>query len=437
VGGFYAPKPFPEILLLRTYFFDLWVKKTFQESLRAYRLWKSQASLHQLPPTSLLPSIHLHLAEMGSQDLPKTMKAFVLEEFNTPYALRDLPVPTIEDPDDILIRVEAGSYCHTDAVVAMGTVIQPPLPHVGCHEYAGTVVTLAPGKQVSHGLRVGDRVAVSGRGNHVCGVCRECRDPSEVLPDEPGFSVYCPLSGAGLGVDRLGGFREYAVVDARQVAVIPEGMSAVEVAPLMCAGLTIYAALKKCELTAGQRVGIMGCGGGLGHLGLQFATKMGLRTAGVDIAPRSLQLATDLATGATIIDASKQTAKEARQQMGKDDGLSLESEMGLDAVLVLPESQKSFQYGIDLLRNGGLVVLVSFPPEGFHIDAGDFVFRRIRLVGSLIGSNRAMVEMLEFCVKENVKAKTTTFPFLRLNDLVDAYHSGVPGKLVVDMSLAA
>ncbi|KAI1609676.1 alcohol dehydrogenase [Exophiala viscosa] len=292
------------------------------------------------------------------------MKAFVLEEFNTPYALRELSVPTVQDPDDILIRVEAGSYCHTDAVVAMGTVIRPPLPHVGCHEYAGIVVALAPGKAVSHDLQVGDRVAVSGRGNHVCGVCRECRSPSEVLPDESGFSVYCPLSGAGLGVDRLGGFREYAIVDARQVARIPE-------APLMCAGLTIYAALKKCELTAGQRVGIMGCGGGLGHLELQFATKMGLRTTGVDIAPRSLQFARDLATGAIIIDASKQTAKEARQQMGKDDGLNLESEMGLDAVLILPESQKSFQYGIDMVRNGGLAVVISFPPEGFHVDAGD------------------------------------------------------------------
>ncbi|KAK5035522.1 hypothetical protein LTS07_002961 [Exophiala sideris] len=374
---------------------------------------------------------------MGSQDLPTEMKAFLLEKFKTPYALREVPVPTLEDADDILIRVEAGSYCHTDAVVAMGTVVLPPLPHVGCHEYAGTVVALAQGKEVSHGLRIGDRVAVSGRGNHVCGVCRECRDPSEVLPDKSGYSVYCPLSGAGLGVDRPGGFREYAVVDARQVAPIPESMSAVEVAPLMCAGLTVYTALKKCDLTAGQRVGIVGCGGGLGHLGLQFATKMGLQTTGIDIAPRSLQLARDLDTGATIIDASKQTAKEARQQMGKDDGFSLESEMGLDAVLILPESQKSFQYGIDLVRNGGLVVVISFPPEGFHLDAGDLVFRRIRLVGSLIGSNRAMVEMLEFCVKENVKAKITIFPFSKLNDLVEAYHSGVPGKLVVDMSLAA
>lgn len=372
---------------------------------------------------------------MASKQLPQSMKAFVLEEFGQPYQLRDVPLPEIEHNDDILIRVDAGSYCHTDAVVAAGTMHPPSLPHIGCHEYAGTVVALAQGMPSNRGLKVGDCVAVSGRGYHVCEKCVECQNPSGPVPDEPGFSVYCPWTHGGLGVHGPGGFREYAIVDSKQVLPIPTSMTAVEVAPLMCAGLTIFAALKKCNLQPGQRVGFIGCGGGLGHLGLQFATRMGLKAVGVDISPGALQFARELGTGAYIVNASETKAEEVRQQLGQEDKAAHVSEMGLDAVLILTDSQQSFTYGMDLLRNGGLAVVVSFPPEGFQVSAADLVFRRIRLEGTLIGSNKAMKEMLEFCVEHDVKARVKTYPFLRLNELVEAYHSGMSGKLVVDFSL--
>ncbi len=372
---------------------------------------------------------------MAGQDLPQTMKAYVLEQFKTPYAFRDVPVPAIEDHRDILIRVDAASYCHTDAVLASGDMRPPPLPLIGGHEFAGTIVALPSEYSPSRNLKVGDRVAVPGRGHHVCGKCLECQHPSGSDPDEPGYSVYCPYAGGGLGIGKDGGFREYALVDSRQVETIPDSMTAVEIAPLMCAGLTIYSALKKCELQPGQRVGIMGCGGGLGHLGLQFATKMGLKTTGVDVAPRALELARSLETGADIVDASKETAETVRQKMGKEDGREHISEMGLDAVLILPESQKSFNYGVDLVRNGGLVVVVSFPAEGFQVSAADLVFRRIRVEGSLIGSNRAMRDMFAFCVEHGVRAKVKTYPFSKLNELVEDYHSGTVGKLVLDMSM--
>lgn len=225
------------------------------------------------------------------------MKAQVLETFNKPYVLRDVPVPAIEDPNDILIRVDAASYCHTDAVLASGSMHPPPLPFIGCHEFAGTIVSL--GTEATQHFKLGDRVAVPGRGYHVCGKCLECHSPSGPDPDEPGYSVYCPYAGGGLGINYPGGFREYAIVDSRQVALIPNGMSPVDVAPLMCAGLTIFAALKKCGLQPGERVGVIGCGGGLGHLGLQFAAKMGLKTTGVDVAPRALELARALVSSST------------------------------------------------------------------------------------------------------------------------------------------
>jgi D-arabinose 1-dehydrogenase-like Zn-dependent alcohol dehydrogenase len=110
--------------------------------------------------------------------------------------------------------------------------------------------------------------------------------------------------------------------------------------------------------------------------------------------------------------------------------------MGLDAVIILPESQQAWDYGMKLLRNGGLLVLVSFALEGFHISAEDLVFRRIRVVGSLIGSNKAMKEMFDFSVDNGIRPKIRTYPFSKLNQLVEDYHAGAGGKLVLDLSLA-
>lgn len=222
----------------------------------------------------------------------------------------------------------------------------PAFPHIGSHEFAGTVVAVpktpsAAAKSYPGGTRVG----VPGRGYHVCGTCFECRDPNN---DYEGFSNFC---GKGLsnGLSKHGGF-EYAVVDARQVALLPDAMSAVDAAPLMCAGVTIYRALKRCRLSSGQRVGIVGAGGGLGHLGLQFAEAMGLRITGVDAADGPLQLAKSLGTKATIVDARSTPAGDVVKEIGKADGVQDPANMGLDAVIILPESQASFDYGCKLLK---------------------------------------------------------------------------------------
>lgn len=369
--------------------------------------------------------------------LPSQMKAQHLEAFNTPYTLRTVPLPTPSEPDDMLIRVDAASYCHTDAVLAAGQMPPHPasFPHVGCHEFAGTVVT-APSTAA---WRVGDRVGVPGRSFRPCGSCFECAaGPSDKDPDAdgPGYSVYCPTSG-NHGISRPGGFQEFVLVDARQVAPLPAGMGAVEAAPMMCAGVTVYAALKRCGLEPARRVGIMGCGGGLGHLGLQFAVEMGLRVTGVDAADKPLALAREVVAGkgARIVDARDELAEDVKAQMGREDGKKDAGDMGLDAVIILPESQKAFDYGMRLLRNHGKCVVVSFPAEGFHLNSWDVVFRDISIVGSLVGSNKVLREMLQFAAEHGVKAKIKTFPFSGLNDLVKEYNKGEGGKLVIDMSL--
>lgn len=198
----------------------------------------------------------------------------------------------------------------------------------------------------------------------------------------------------------------------------------------MCAGVTIYGALKRCHVPAvegGGSVGIIGCGGGLGHLGVQMAAKMGYRVVGVDAADAALELA----RGLGLEDGDKVRIVDSRVTRAQD--VVGQTGGGLDAVVILPESQAAFDYGMALLRTHGRCVVVSFPEQGFHVSARDLVFRDIAIVGSLVGSNKLLREMLEFSAAHEVRAKVRTFPLEQLNELVEVYNRAEGGKLVVDL----
>jgi len=367
--------------------------------------------------------------------IPQSMLAQRLHAFHTPYSLDTIstPVPTSHQ---ILVRVGAASYCHTDLVYASGQMSQSArLPLIPCHEFAGTIVSAGPLalSSTTPPLTLGLRVGVPGRSFEPCGSCWECTHNDG---DPPGYSVACPSAG-NLGITRDGGFAEYALVDARQVAPLPEELTEVDAAPLMCAGLTIYAALLRCGLGKdgrGKKVGIVGAGGGLGHLGLQFGVKMGYKVIGVDAADKALELAKGVACGAEIFDTRVTEAEKLLEIIGEGGGFK--GEGGLDAVLILPESQRGFDYGMKLLKNHGICVVLSFPKSGFQVSAEDLVFRDIQVVGSLIGKNKVLKQMLAFAAEHSVRAITKTFPLAKLNDLVDNYRLMNGGKLVVDMSLS-
>lgn len=178
----------------------------------------------------------------------------------------------------------------------------------------------------------------------------------------------------------------------------------------MCAGITIYQALKRCNPTAGQPLGIMGCGGALGHLGLQFATKMGLRVVRVDAADQGLRLAESMGTSAVVVEPRSQNALETVQQLAKHHQLS-----GLDAAIILPERRRAFGYGISLVKNHCRCVVVSFPKRGFTFSAVDVVFRDISIVSSLVGSNKTSNEMLEFAADHDIKPALKMYGFQDLN----------------------
>ncbi|TKX26219.1 alcohol dehydrogenase-like protein 2 [Elsinoe australis] len=371
---------------------------------------------------------------MASNTLPTEMKAHFLDAYNTPYKMRTVPLPELKTPYDILLRVTAASYCHTDLVIAQGNMPPhpPKFPHIGCHEFAGVVCSLPESSTSS--LKLGDKVGVPGRSYLPCGECEECLESGSEDSDEKGFSMYCAKSKSN-GISKDGGFAEYVVVDYRQCAKVPESMDDTQAATMMCAGVTVYQALKRCGLKPGQRVGIMGCGGGLGHLGLQFAKAMGLKIVGVEAGDGPLKIAEGLKTGAKLVDARTQKVEDVVADLGKEDGKTLRGEMGVDAVLILPESQRAFDYGIKLVKNHGKCIVVSFPSSGFHFSCQEVVFRDIQIIGSLVGTAKTLRETVDFAAKHNVKSILQTYPLEKLNELVDKYHEGGGGKLVVDLSL--
>ena len=356
---------------------------------------------------------------------------------------KDVERPAEPKGKDILVKVEAASYCHTDAVFASGSMWQD-LPRVGSHEFAGRIVALGPDVSPELGLSLDLLVGVPGRAYQPCGTCYECTNNNS---DPEGYGVWCSKAG-NLGLSRNGGFEEYTLADSRQVAPVPQGMTAVDTAPLMCAGLTIWNALESAGVgtdpgsdNSDITVAILGAGGGLGHLGVQFAVKLGCKVIAVDTSDEALQLLNgivkdlgDLGSRITIVDPRKDPAEDIRISLFGQPEPSLEGEKGANAALILPESQKALEYGMKLLRNHSTCVIVSFPIDGFHFNPRDMVFRHISMVGVLVGRNRQLRAMLNFAAKSKVRAKTVTYSLEQLNTLVEDYHGGASGKLVIDMA---
>lgn len=349
----------------------------------------------------------------------------MLEEFKKPYKIQQRDTPARPKDHDLLLRVSAASYCHTDAVLAEGMLSQE-LPRVGCHEFAGRVVAVGPKVSQDLNIAVGDEVGVPGRAYHPCGVCNECTFNDG---DHKGYSPYCPFAW-NLGLTLDGGFCDYSLVDSRQVAPIPKGMTALETAPLMCAGLTIWSALERVR--DATCVCIVGAGGGLGHLGVQFATHLGKKVVAVDAGDKPIKMLESLvrqlkkqnaAGHVSIHDSRKQDSASVVKQTGGS---------GVEAVILLPEAQGPFDYGMRLLRDHGTMVVVSFP-EKLEFCAKDLVFRDIKIVGSLVGRNHQLRSMLAFAAAHEIRAISKTFTLEELNELVVEYHAGGGGKLIIDM----
>ena len=340
--------------------------------------------------------------------IPKTMQAAVVEKFGEPLVVREVPVP-IPGSGQVLVEIFASGVCHTDLHAADGDwPVKPTLPFTPGHEGAGTVVELGPG--VTH-LKLGDRVGLAWL-HSACGHCNFCLS---------GWETLC-LEQKNSGYSVNGSFAQYALAQADYLGRLPENLSFVDAAPILCAGVTTYKGLKETETRPGEWVVISGVGG-LGHVAIQYARAMGLRVAAVDLGPEKMALARKLGAEIAVDAKTQDPAAEIQKQIG-----------GAQGVLVTAVSTIAFKQAIGMLRRGGTCVLNGLPPGEFPISIFDVVLNRYTIRGSIVGTRLDLEEALTFAADGKVKATIETQPLDAINDVFARLKSGqVNGRVVLQI----
>src|ERR1700757_4929549 len=344
--------------------------------------------------------------------IPKTMKAAVVEKFGVPLEVREVPVPQ-PGPGQVLVQVVATGVCHTDLHAADGDwPVKPGLPFTPGHEGAGFVVALGPG--VTH-LKEGDRVGIVWL-HSACGHCEFCLS---------GWETLC-LEQKNSGYSVNGSFAQYAVAQADYLGRIPENLSFVDAAPILCAGVTTYKGLKETDTRPGEWVVISGVGG-LGHVAIQYAKAMGLHVAAVDLGPEKTALARKLGAEIAVDAKTQDPPTEIQKRIG-----------GAQGILVTAVSTIAFKQAIGMLRRGGTCVLNGLPPGEFPVSIFDVVLNGYTIRGSIVGTRLDLEEALRFAAEGRVKAIIETQPLESINDVFQRLKAGkVNGRIVLTIGAQA
>ena len=344
--------------------------------------------------------------------IPKTMKAAVVEKFSAPLAIREVSVPE-PGPGEALVELVSSGVCHTDLHAADGDwPIKPRLPFTPGHEGTGIVVALGSG--VSH-LKEGDRVGLAWLYS-ADGHCDFCLS---------GWETLClQQQNSGYSVD--GSFAQYALAKADYLTLLPDDLSFVDAAPILCAGVTSYKGLKEAGIRAGEWVVISGAGG-LGHVAVQYAKAMGLNVAVVELGPEKTALAKRLGAEIVIDALTQDPPAEIQKQIG-----------GAHAVLVTAVSTTAFKQAMGMLRRGGTCVLVGLPPGEFPVSIFDVVLNRYTIRGSIVGTRLDLQEALMFAADGKVKSTIETKPLESINEVFERLRNGkVQGRIVLGINEAA
>ncbi|MEZ5979648.1 MAG: alcohol dehydrogenase [Planctomycetota bacterium] len=311
--------------------------------------------------------------------------------------LEDRPVPE-PGPGEVRLRVHACGVCHSDQFVFEALWPGLELPRVPGHEVVGTVDALGSGVT---GFAEGDLVGVGWHGGHD-GTCPACRR---------GRFVHCE-SGAITGITRDGGYQEYTVAPASALARVPSGMDPVDAAPLLCAGVTTFNALRNSGARPGTRVAIQGLGG-LGHLGVQYAAKMGFETIAVSRGADKAKLAKELGAH-EYLDTESVDAAEKLTAMG-----------GADVILATAPNAAAISSLVPGLGIDGTLIVVGAPFEPLSVGAIDLISRSAGVRGGSSGDANDSTDALEFAHRTGVRSHNEVFP---LEEAGKAYQRMMSGK---------
>jgi propanol-preferring alcohol dehydrogenase len=341
--------------------------------------------------------------------MAKTMKAAVVREFGKPLTIDEVPVPE-PGPGMIQVAIQASGVCHTDLHAAEGDwPVKPNPPFIPGHEGVGFVSAVGAGV---HYVREGDRVGVPWLYT-ACGHCRHCLGGWETLCEEQ--------QNTGYSVN--GGFADYVVADPAFVGHLPKNIGFVEIAPVLCAGVTVYKGLKVTDTKPGDWVVISGIGG-LGHMAVQYAKAMGRNVAAVDIDDAKLDLARRLGATVTVNALNEDPAAVIRRETGG----------GAQGVLVTAVSRKAFEQALGMVARGGTVSLNGLPPGDFPLSIFGMVLNGITVRGSIVGTRLDLQESLDFAAAGKVKATVSTARLEEINDVFDRMHKGqIEGRIVLDL----
>ena len=335
------------------------------------------------------------------------MSAAVVTAFGEDLEIEDLPLPE-PGRDQALVRLIASGVCHTDLHAAHGDwPVKPEPPFVPGHEGVGEVVAVGEGvTRVSVGDLVGNAWLWSA-----CGECQHCQE---------GWETLCENQVNG-GYSMNGSFGQYMLVDARYCPLIPEGADPYEIAPVLCAGVTVYKGLKVTGVRPGQWVVISGVGG-LGHIAVQYAVAMGMRVIAVDVADDKLALAERHGAEITINAMGPDPAEAIQEAVG-----------GAHGVLVTAVHPDAFGQAIGMVRRGGTIVFNGLPPGDFPAPIFDIVLKGLTIRGSIVGTRRDMEEALEFYSRGLIHPTFSKRPLNEINEVLDEMdHGKIEGRVVLE-----
>ncbi|MEJ8822689.1 alcohol dehydrogenase AdhP [Variovorax humicola] len=341
--------------------------------------------------------------------MTKTMKAAVVREFGKPLTIEEVPVPEVV-PGQVLVKIAASGVCHTDLHAADGDwPVKPSLPFIPGHEGVGHIAAVGAG--VKH-VKEGDRVGVPWL-HTACGHCEHCITGWETLCDQQQMTGY--------SVD--GGYADYVLADPGYIGTLPSNVGFSAIAPVLCAGVTVYKGLKVLDCKPGDWVAISGVGG-LGHLAVQYARAMGFHVAAIDVDDAKLKLATEV--GAELVVNASQA----------DPAATLQRELrGAHGVLVTAASRPAFSQAIGMLHKRGTMAMVGLPPGDFGLPIFDVVLNAKTVRGSIVGTRKDLQEALAFAGEGKVHTVVTEDRIENINGILDRMRRGeIEGRVVLRLT---
>jgi len=335
------------------------------------------------------------------------MRAAVVHAFDQPLRVEEVVKPE-PGPGQVVVKMETCGLCHTDIHAAHGDwPVKPHPPFIPGHEGVGIVESVGAGVR---GVAESDRVAIPWLG-YACGACEYCASGRETLCPNQQMSGYT-VNGA---------YAEYALAEASFVGHVPQGLDPLDAAPLTCAGVTTYKAIKVSGARSSDLVAIFGVGG-LGHLAVQYARIAGASVAAVDLVDSKLDLAKELGAEHTINAAIKDPA-EAIQALG-----------GADQAVALAVSPTACEQAFRSLKRGGTLVFVGLPADNYvRLPIFETVLQGITVTGSIVGTRVDLAETFQLHAEGRTRVVRETRRLDEVNESFEQIEKGaVDGRLVFD-----